>query len=121
MTITLVSVDSAGNQANRDSYTPSISADGRFVAFYSSASNIVPGDTNNRDDIFVRDTLTNTTTRVSVDSAGNQANSNSDSPSISADGRFVAFFSAATNLVPGDTNNTVDIFVRDRLTNTTTR
>jgi Ca2+-binding RTX toxin-like protein len=120
MTITPISVDSAGNQANRDSYTPSISADGRFVAFYSNASNLVPGDTNNRDDIFVRDTLTNTTTRVSVDSAGNQANSNSDSPSISADGRFVVFESFASNIVPGDTNNSNDIFVRDTLTNTTT-
>ena len=120
MTITRVSFDSAGNQGNRGSGRPSISADGRFVAFTSGASNIVPGDTNSNPDIFVRDTLTNTTTRVSVDSAGNQANSNSDAASISADGRFVAFFSAATNLVPGDTNNTVDIFVRDTLTNTTT-
>src|SRR4028118_1687458 len=121
MTITLVSVDSAGNQANRDSYTPSISADGRFVAFYSQASNIVPGDTNNSYDTFVRDTLTNTTTLVSLDSAGNQGNSDSYSASISADGRFVAFSSEASNIVPGDTNNYADIFVRDRLTNTTTR
>jgi Tol biopolymer transport system component len=121
MTITPVSVDSAGNLGNSGSYNPSISADGRFVAFSSGASNIVPGDTNNTHDIFVRDTLTNTTTRVSVDSAGNQANSNSDGPSISADGRFVAFDSDASNLVPGDTNNSYDIFVRDTLTNTTTR
>jgi archaellum component FlaF (FlaF/FlaG flagellin family) len=116
-----VSVDSAGNLGNSGSYNPSISADGRFVAFTSDASNIVPGDTNNTDDIFVRDTLTNTTTRVSVDSAGNQGNRNSDGASISADGRFVAFHSDASNIVPGDTNNTFDIFVRDRLTNTTTR
>jgi Ca2+-binding RTX toxin-like protein len=121
MTITRVSFDSAGNQGNRSSYTPSISADGRFVAFYSEASNIVPGDTNNRGDIFVRDTLTNTTTRVSVDSAGNQANSLSVGSSISADGRFVVFSSESSNIVPGDTNNTYDIFVRDTLTNTTTR
>ncbi|MEG4069888.1 calcium-binding protein [Microcoleus sp. Pol11C2] len=121
MTITPVSVDSAGNLGNRGSYNPSISADGRFVAFSSLASNIVLGDTNNSFDIFVRDTLTNTTTRVSVDSAGNQADRNSGSPSISADGRFVAFNSDASNIVPGDTNNTYDIFVRDRLTNTTTR
>jgi Ca2+-binding RTX toxin-like protein len=117
-TTTRVSVDSAGNQANFRSYNASISADGRFVAFSSDASNLVPGDTNReRDmvvrDIFVRDTLTNTTTRVSVDSAGNQANSSSDSPSISADGRFVAFDSKSSNLVPGDTNNTDDIFVVD--------
>ena len=121
MTITPISVDSAGNQGNRDSYNPSISADGRFVAFYSEASNIVPGDTNNSYDIFVRDTLTNTTTLVSLDSAGNQGNSDSYSASISADGRFVAFSSEASNIVPGDTNNYADIFVRDRLTNTTTR
>jgi Ca2+-binding RTX toxin-like protein len=122
MTIIPVSVDSAGNQANSGSSTPSISADGRFVAFTSGASNLVPGDTNDETDIFVRDTLTNTTTRVSLDSAGNQANFGSNGDfSISADGRFVAFSSAATNLVPGDTNRDYDIFVRDTLTNTTTR
>src|SRR4028118_979753 len=120
-TTTRVSLDSAGNQGNRDSSFPSISADGRFVAFASDASNIVPGDTNNRSDIFVRDRLTNTTTRVSVDSAGNQGNRDSNYPSISADGRFVAFESDASNIVPGDTNNSHDIFVRDTLTNTTTR
>jgi Ca2+-binding RTX toxin-like protein len=121
MTITRVSVDSAGNQANDSSVNPSISADGRFVAFESNASNLVPGDTNNTSDIFVRDLSTNTTTRVSVDSAGNQANKVSSQPSISANGRFVAFYSDASNLVPGDTNNLADIFVRDLLTNTTTR
>jgi Tol biopolymer transport system component len=120
-TTTRVSVDSAGNQANSRSVGSSISADGRFVAFHSDASNIVPGDTNGKRDIFVRDTLTNTTTRVSFDSAGNQANSESYYPSISADGRFVAFLSNASNIVPGDTNNRDDIFVRDTLTNTTTR
>jgi Ca2+-binding RTX toxin-like protein len=93
--------------------TPSISADGRFVAFSSRAFNLVPGDTNFRFDMFVRDTLTNTTTRVSVDSAGNPGNSSSSSPSISADGRFVAFASESSNIVPGDTNNNNDIFVAD--------
>jgi Tol biopolymer transport system component len=121
MTITHVSVDSAGNRGNAPSFYPSISADGRFVAFVSNASNLVPGDTNFDQDIFVRDLSTNTTTRVSVDSAGNQANDNSTKPSISADGRFVAFVSDATNLVPGDTNAGTDIFVRNLLTNTTTR
>ncbi|MEG4528987.1 calcium-binding protein [Microcoleus sp. D2_18a_D3] len=121
-TTTRVSVDSAGNQGNKYSgNNPSISADGRFVAFYSAAPNLVLGDTNDRSDIFVRDLLTNTTTRVSVDSAGNQGNKYSGHPSISANGRFVAFESEATNLVPGDTNNNSDIFVRDLLTNTTTR
>jgi serralysin len=117
MTITRVSVDSAGNQAIGNSVSPSISADGRFVAFESNASNLVPGDTNNKDDIFVRDVLTNTTTRVSVNSAGNQGNSGfSLFPSISADGRFVAFDSNASNLVPGDTNNT-SRHLRARLVN----
>jgi serralysin len=74
MTITRVSVDSAGNQAHDWSVDPSISADGRFVAFSSYSSNLVPGETNNLGGIFVRDLSTNTTTRVSVDSAGNQAN-----------------------------------------------
>ncbi|EGK87236.1 Hemolysin-type calcium-binding region [Microcoleus vaginatus FGP-2] len=124
-TITRVSVDSAGNQANADSFSPSISTDGRFVAFHSDATNLVPGDTNDNPDIFVRDTLTNTTTRVSLDSAGNQADTElykgSSGPSISADGRFVAFYSASADFVPGDTNETYDIFVRDTLTNTTTR
>ena len=120
-TISRVSVDSAGNQAIGNSFVPSISADGRFVAFGSNAPNLVLGDTNNNEDIFLRDLLTNTTTRVSVDSAGNQGKSGSYSPSISADGRFVAFESNASNLVPGDTNNLDDIFVRDLLTNTTTR
>jgi Ca2+-binding RTX toxin-like protein len=122
-TTTLVSVDSAGNPGNDNSYSPSISADGRFVAFSSRASNIVPGDTNKTSDIFVRDRLTNTTTRVSVDSAGNQRNGSDlfTTPSISAGGLFVAFESGASNIVPGDTNSSQDIFVRDTLTNTTTR
>ena len=121
-TITRVSVDSAGNQAIGGSVSPSISADGRFVAFESAANNLVPGDTNNSTDIFVRDTIANTTILVSLDSAGNQTKFNSSSnPTISADGRFVAFQSDAFNLVPGDTNNRSDIFVRDLSTNTTTR
>jgi len=119
-TTTRVSVDSAGNQPNDSSVWPSISGDGRFVAFQSEATNLVPGDTNNSGDIFVRDLSTNTTTRVSVDSAGNQGNNISRRPSISADGRFVTFDSYATNLVPGDTNASLDIFVRDLSTNTTT-
>jgi archaellum component FlaF (FlaF/FlaG flagellin family) len=119
-TTTRVSVDPAGNPGNDSSYDPSISADGRFVAFQSDASNLVPGDTNNSGDIFVGDLLTNTTTRVSVGSAGNEGNSLSRRSSISGDGRFVAFASDATNLVPGDTNNSTDIFVRDLSTNTTT-
>jgi Tol biopolymer transport system component len=123
MNITRLSVDSTGNQGNQTPTfsSPSISADGRFVVFFSDASNLVPEDTNRSIDIFVRDTLSNTTTRVSVDSEGNQGNSLSWRPSISGDGRFVVFSSDASNLVSGDTNNSRDIFVRDTLTNTTTR
>jgi RHS repeat-associated protein len=119
-----VSIDSSGNQSNGFSTKSSISDDGRFIAFTSDANNLVAGDTNNARDVFVRDRQTNTTTRVSVDSSGNQANgynSYDDEPSISNDGRFVAFTSNANNLVAGDTNNVPDVFVRDRQTNTTTR
>jgi Tol biopolymer transport system component len=120
-TTELVSLDSSGAQVNGGSYKPSISADGRYVAFYSDASNLVPGDTNGWDDIFVRDRQLGTTERVSVDSGGAQANHFCDSPSISADGRYVAFRTDANNLVPGDTNGIPDIFVRDRQLGTTER
>src|SRR6266545_4216081 len=114
---TRVSVASDGNQGNSVSYDPSISADGRFVAFYSLASNLVDGvdgDTNNTYDVFVHDRQTGQTTRVSVDSNDTQANGGSFNVSLSADGRAVAFYSNATNLVSGDTNGTDDIFVADR-------
>ncbi len=117
-----VSVASDGTQGNSHSGTPSISADGRYVAFRSSASNLVAGDTNGDDDIFVHDTQAGTTTRVSVASDGTQGNGNSGGPpSISADGRYVAFHSSASNLVAGDTNGTYDIFVHDTQTGATTR
>jgi Tol biopolymer transport system component len=117
----LVSVDSSGAQANGGCFSPSISADGRYVAFDSYATNLAQGDTNNANDIFVRDTLNNTTTRISMDSNGSQGNSDSGGASLSADGRYVAFESYSTNLVPEDTNESADIFVRDTLNNTTTR
>ena len=117
-----VSVASDGMQGNADSGSSTISADGRFVAFLSTAGNLVLGDTNGRDDIFVHDRDTGITERVSVASDGTQENANSRfSPAISADGRFVAFDSFATNLVPGDTNGREDIFVHDRVTGTTER
>ncbi|KAA3605222.1 MAG: calcium-binding protein [Planctomycetota bacterium] len=123
---TRVSVDSAGGQAgggilSSGSDRPAISGDGRFVTFSSDASNLVSGDTNGVTDIFVHDRQTGQTSRVSVDSAGGQGDSMSDDPSISVDGRFVAFQSWASNLVPGDTNLSVDIFVHDRQTGQTTR
>jgi Tol biopolymer transport system component len=116
-----VSVDSAGNQGNGDSFFPSTSADGRFVTFQSRASNLVPGDTNEALDIFVHDRETSTTERVSVDSGGIQGNFNSEVPRLSADGRFLAFQSSATNLEPGDSNGVIDIYVHDRQTGITTR
>jgi Tol biopolymer transport system component len=100
---------------------PAISADGRYVAFESSASTLVNGDTNDITDIFVFDRQTQQTSRVSIDSAGVQGNSGSTSAAISADGRYVAFQSQATNLVALDTNNAGDIFVHDRQTGQTTR
>ena len=118
---TRASIDSAGVQGNGFSYAQSLSADGRFVAFNSDSTNLVAGDTNRRDDIFVRDVTLGTTTRVSVDSTGAQGNASSDWPSISADGRFVVFYSAASNLVAGDTNDVQDIFLRDRQFGTTIR
>jgi len=118
---TRVSVASDGTQGNGDSYWTSISADGRYVAFLSWASNLVPGDTNGSKDIFVHDRQTGQTTRVSVASDGTQGDWDSDRPSISADGRYVAFESVATNLVPDDTNGRYDIFVHDRQTGQTTR
>ena len=115
-----VSVHSGGGQALGFSRFPSISADGRCVAFGSGAA-LVPGDTNGFADIFVHDRLTGTTERVSVDSGEAQANGQSSQVSISSDGRYVAFSSDASNLVPGDTNGFSDVFVRDRLSGTTTR
>jgi Tol biopolymer transport system component len=120
-TTTRVSVSSTGVQGNLVSLYPAISADGRYVAFLSSATNLVSGDTNNHTDVFVHDMKTGETTRVSVASDGSQANFFSSVPSISADGRYVAFGSSATNLVNGDTNGEADVFVHDRQTGETTR
>jgi Tol biopolymer transport system component len=108
-----VSVASDGTPGNDASFYPSISADGRYVAFSSNANNLVSGDTNGYEDVFVYDTVTNTTSRVSISSDGTQGNWNSFSPSISADGSRVAFSSWANNLVSGDTNGYTDIFLYD--------
>jgi len=114
---TRVSVDSAGGEGDAASGTgsrPAVSADGRHVAFASSATNLVANDSNGVDDVFVHDRQTGTTVRVSVSSAGVQANGASGGPALSRDGRFVAFESVATNLVAIDTNLTADVFVHDR-------
>jgi Tol biopolymer transport system component len=122
-----MSEDAAGNEANAASSSPSISSDGRYVAFESSATNLVPGGSNGFIHIFVHDRDTDgdgqydepgevSTVRVSVDSAGAEGNGNSNFPSISGDGRYVAFESDATNLVGvgNDTNGSTDVFVHDR-------
>ncbi len=110
-----VSVSSTGVQAKNMSGEPSISADGQFVSFFSFARQLVRDDTNGQPDVFVHDRTTQETQRVSVSSTGAQANGMSDIPSISGDGRFVAFQSSARNLVPADTNNAWDVFARGPL------
>jgi len=108
-----VSVASDGAQGNGASFFPSISADGRYVAFRSYARNFADYDLNGVEDAFVHDRLTGLTERVSIGDAGQEANGPAISSSISADGSAVAFSSPATNLVPGDRNEATDVFVRD--------
>jgi Tol biopolymer transport system component len=118
---TRISVGLYGNGANGSSEFAAISADSRFVAFYSDATNLVSGDTNGQVDVFVHDRVMGGITRASVVSDSTQANGYSRFPAISAGGRFVAFQSDATNLVSGDTNGQIDIFVHDGLTGDVTR
>ncbi len=114
-TTTLVSVDSAGDQdpIPSSSSSPSLSSDGRYVAFQSDADLVLP-DVHGVYEVFVRDRQTLTTTRVSVDSGGVQGDNHSYSPSLSSDGRYVAFESSAANLVPGGSSGLIHIFVHDR-------
>src|SRR5205823_3389651 len=100
-----ISVSANDQEGNKASNEPSISADGRYVVFESYADNLVPGDTNGKSDVFVRDRVMKSTELVSVSltgSTGNQDSYSSRSTAISADGRYVAFESKADNLVPGD-------------------
>lgn len=119
--IVRLSTASDGTQGDSNSYSPSTSAGGRYVAFGSEAATLVLGDTNGARDIFVHDASGGTTTRVSVDSYGAQSNGASSYPSTSSDGRYVVFSSVASNLVSGDTNGSSDVFVRDTVANTTKR
>jgi Tol biopolymer transport system component len=107
-----VSVSSAGIEGDDASQQPAISADGRFVVFESLASNLVAGDGNGASDVFLRDRQAGTTVRVNLSSAGVEANLQSHHASVSSDGRYVAFDSAATNLSSQDSNG-VDVFRRD--------
>jgi PKD repeat protein len=102
-----------GVEANGASTNPMISGNGRYVVFESFATNLVTGDTNGAIDIFVYDRQAQSTARISIASGGNQATSHSFSPSISDDGQVVAFYSLASNLVSGDTNRAIDVFIRD--------
>ena len=119
--LVLASVDSSGIIGNSSSKNASFSADGRYVAFWSFADNLVPADTDDRSDVFAHDRQTGDTEKISVDSSGNPANITSHRASISADGRYIAFQSSGNNLVEGDTNLADDVFVRDRQEGTTTR
>jgi hypothetical protein len=118
---TRVSTRSNGGEANGSSNVQGISGDGRYVLFLSSASNLVPGDSNGVTDVFVKDRKTGKTTRVSERTNGAQGNGPSDLSSISPSGRYVAFVSAATNLVPNDSNGQFDVFVHDRKNKKTVR
>ncbi|MER7047063.1 RICIN domain-containing protein [Streptomyces jumonjinensis] len=109
----LVSVSSNGAQGDKGSKAPSISADGRYVAFQSDASTLAPGDTNNATDVFLRDRQTGVTELVSRSGAGQLGSHASAAPSITPDGRHLAFESSAANLVTGDTNGVSDVFLRD--------
>ena len=116
-----VSFTSSGGQPDGLSYLSASSSNGRYVAFTSTAPNMVPGDTNGRQDVFVRDRVAGTTTRVSVSNQGLQGSGDSTQADISADGRYVVFSSDSSDLVPGDLSGQFDIFVRDRVANTTRR
>ena len=117
--LSLISLAVDGGETDGASFTPSISADGRYVAFASAASTLVAGDTNSTEDVFVYDRVARTNERISVSSLGTEGNGASYGPAISADGRHVAFTSAASNLTPEDNNDQVDVFVRNRETQAT--
>jgi hypothetical protein len=108
-----VNLSSGEAQANNSCYGAGISADGRYVLFGGSASNLVSGDTNALGDAFLRDRQAGTTKRVSVGAAGAQANGESSAVALSSNGRYVIFYSSAANLVGADTNGVIDVFLRD--------
>jgi len=120
-TIQRVSTDSSGNEADGDSRMADISQNGRFVVFESTAANLVAGDNNQVSDVFLRDMVSNNVQRVSLGNLGEEAVGASYEPAVSDDGRFIIFASDADNLVANDNNGVKDIFVRDRLENTTRR
>jgi Tol biopolymer transport system component len=116
-----VSVSDRGAQVAFGGYFPQVSGTGRHVAFISRAADLVAGDTNGKRDVFVRDRVAHHTTRVSLSTSGAKGNGSSSLDDLTPDGRYVLFTSAATNLVPGDTNRVDDVFVRDVRSGTTER
>lgn len=116
-----VSVSTGGSEGNGYAFGPSISDNGRYVSFYSSSDNLVPGDTNGVNDVFVRDRINKVTRRVSVNASGQQGNGASLGGRLSADGKLIAFSSLATNLVPNDTNGVDDAFISGWKTRTIER
>ncbi|MGH2793220.1 MAG: TolB family protein [Actinomycetota bacterium] len=118
--LSIASANGAGVVGNRTSYTPSLSADGLKVAFSSDASNLHPSDLDQDRDIFVKDAATGTITLASTDTSGIKANNSSSEPSLSADGASVAFVTGATNLDPADSDDFVDVYVKDLATGTLT-
>ncbi len=116
-----VSVDPYGNEGNGPSFNPSININGTIIAFQSNANNLCPGDTAGNSDIFVHNTVTGMTSRVSVNSNGEQANGASVNPSISGNGLYVTYYSFANNLVEGDTNGVADVFFYNMSSGKTSR
>ncbi len=117
----LVSANPTGAVGNGSSYSPFVSANGRFVVFWSTSTDLVPNDSNGQFDVFLRDLANDSTTLVSIDSNGNQGNGASTPGPITPDGRYILFNSKASNLVPNDTNFHYDVFLRDRVTSSTSR
>lgn len=118
----LVAVTPSGAYARNGAHgCPSLSADGRYIAFTSFSRDLLPGSGRIGDLIFVRDQVAATTTLVSVDSTGAAAHGPCYHPKLSADGRFVAFESDVPDLVANDTNHARDVFLHDRQTGETVR
>jgi Tol biopolymer transport system component len=111
----LISRNTHGDMADAGGYEgpASVTGDGRYVAFAAPSTNLAGGDTNGVSDVFIRDLRRGVTRRVGTSSGGGQANGGSDTPSLSANGCFLLFRSAASNLVPGDTNAAADVFVKN--------
>jgi Tol biopolymer transport system component len=116
-----LSVSTGGQEANGDCFTPRLSADGRYVAFSSNATNLVPEGSGGPSEIYLHDRVAHTTICASVSNAGAQGNAYNWAPALGREGRYLAFASSSTNLVPDDTNGNSDIFVRDLVAQTTTR